>query len=140
MLATPTRTLFALFCTVAIAACDQQSAATTGSMQTASAAASQSAPAVNYQRQVSLAVGESVVVHGLRGDCGSLPTSAQIAEATSDLNAKTSLGRFSFGSQGVRRSGSCGGQTPVLQTIFTATMAGQETVSVHGDPVEIIVR
>ena len=95
---------------------------------------------ISYRDAVTVQVGQSVVVHGLRGECGALPTAARIAEATTNLNAQTRLGTFSFGAEGVRRSGACNGSTPALQTIFTATTPGQETLRVHGDPVRITVR
>lgn len=95
---------------------------------------------IGYQSSVTLDVGQSAVVHGLRGDCGSLPTDEVVASSTEALNARTSLGTFSFGAPGVRNSGACGGDTPARQTVFTATASGQETINVHGDPVTITVR
>jgi len=111
-----------------------------GSATAAPAQASAASQRINYRERVTLDVGESAVVHGLRGECGSLPTAQRVAQATADLNAQTNLGTFSFGAEGVRRSGSCNGNTPAFQTIFTATNPGRQTVRVHGDSVQITVR
>jgi hypothetical protein len=105
-----------------------------------SASAAGPAQMIPFRENVTVQVGQSVVVHGLRGECGALPTPARVAEATASLNAQTSLGAFSFGAEGVRRSAACNGPTPARQTIFTATAVGQETIRVHGDTVRITVR
>ncbi len=95
---------------------------------------------IAYQSGVPLAVGESAIVHGRRGDCGSLPSEAGLARSKADLDAQTSLGTFSFGAPGVRRSVACNGDTPARQAIFTATSTGRQTLDVHGDPVSVTVR
>ncbi|HBG98309.1 MAG: hypothetical protein JKP98_08555 [Rhodobacteraceae bacterium] len=95
---------------------------------------------VAYQSSVRLAVGQSAIVHGKRSDqCGVLPSEAELASAKANLDAQTELGEFSFGNPGVRRSGSCRGNTPVRETIFTATAPGQQVLRVHGDPVRVTV-
>ncbi len=81
-----------------------------------------------------------MVIHGRRGECGKLPTKAELAKSKSDIEAKLTTGSIRFGKQGVRKSGSCGGWTPAYETIFVAEKPGKETVRVHGDPVKITVK
>ncbi|MCV6584600.1 MAG: hypothetical protein OIF47_03625 [Marinibacterium sp.] len=89
---------------------------------------------------MTLNVGQAVVVHGRRGECGKLPTKADLAKSKSDIEAKLTTGRITFGKPGVRRSGACGGWTPAYETIFIAERPGKETVKIHGDTVRITVK
>lgn len=95
---------------------------------------------IKYQKRVTLKVGQAMVIHGRRGECGKLPTQAELAKSKADIEAKLTTGRITFGKQGVRKSGSCGGWTPAYETIFVAETPGKETVKVHGDPVKITVK
>ncbi len=109
----------------------------------APATTSATTPAVNdvaFRSSVSLAVGESAIVHGNRGDCGSLPSEAELVKDKANLDAASTLGTFSFGAPGQRRSGACGGNTPVRETIFTAVTPGRQTMKVHGDDIRFTVR
>ncbi|OWU84272.1 hypothetical protein ATO6_14690 [Oceanicola sp. 22II-s10i] len=95
---------------------------------------------IKFQRTVSLKVGQAMVIHGRRGDCGSFPSKADLAKSKSDLNRVLSTGHIVFGKPGVRKSGSCSGWTPAYETIFVADRPGRETVKIHGDAVRITVR
>ena len=96
-------------------------------------AAAQTANIIPYQHDVQIQVGESQVVHGLRGECGQLPT-----PSNSDPKS-TKLGVLTFGAEGVRRSGRCGGNTPAIEVIFTAKKAGKEQLELFGDRIDITV-
>lgn len=95
---------------------------------------------IKYQKSVSLKVGQAMVVHGRRGDCGVLPSQADLAKSKADLDRALTTGHVVFGKPGVRRSGSCNGWTPAYETIFVADRPGRETVRIHGDSVRITVR
>ncbi len=95
---------------------------------------------VKYKSKVNLKVGQATIVHGLRGECGKLPTKAERSKSKSNLDAKLTTGHIVFGKAGVRGSGSCGGDTPVYETIFVADRPGRETVKIHGDTVRIVVK
>ena len=96
--------------------------------------AAQSLPEIDYRERVTLNVGESVVVYGYRGDCGELPTPDQIKLPT----LKT--GTLSTGNPGQRMSNRCGGRTPAVEVIFTATTPGRERFELQGDDISVRVR
>lgn len=95
---------------------------------------------IKHQKSITLNVGQAAIVHGRRGECGKLPTQADLAKSKSDINAKLKTGRIAFGKPGVRRSGGCNGWTPAYETIFVAERPGRETVRIHGDDGRITVR
>ncbi len=95
---------------------------------------------IKFRDRVTLEVGQAIVVHGRRGECGALPTQADLAKSKQDIDAKLSTGHIRFGKPGVRRSGGCGGWTPAYETIFVADRPGRERVSIHGDEVRITVK
>lgn len=88
---------------------------------------------IAWQRQAELKVGQSMVVYGYRGDCGQRPDPAQVRVPA------TKTGTFSFGKMGVRQSNRCGGTTPAIELVFTATAPGRETIKVQGDEIRIRV-
>jgi len=90
---------------------------------------------IQYRDSVTLNVGQSVVVHGMRGrECGTAPRSPRLTPRT------TALGTLSLGRAGVRRSQACNGDTPAVEVIFTARRAGRETITLFGDSIRIHVR
>ncbi len=94
----------------------------------------QSGNEIDYRERVTVNVGESVVVHSIRGECGQLPTSGDLG-----LPALTT-GTLSIGKEGFRNSRSCNGDTPAVEVIFTATAPGRERFEIDGDPVSVRVR
>lgn len=85
---------------------------------------------------VSLEVGESVIVHGAIDQCRK--DSLRWSDVSLQVpNSKT--GFFSNGGYGVIDSKRCGGITPALQIRFTANQTGSERLIVAGDPVNIVV-
>jgi hypothetical protein len=94
----------------------------------------QSENEIEYRERVTLNVGESVVIHGIRGDCGQLPTRGDI-----ELPALTT-GTLSVGKEGYRESRRCNGETPAVEVIFTATAPGRERFEIEGDPISVRVR
>jgi hypothetical protein len=87
---------------------------------------------------VSLRVGQSTIIHGVRGRaCGSPAPSW--AETMATLPG-SQIGAFSDGGIGTRTSRVCGGTVPARAIRFKATRKGSEVVTVQGDPVSITVR
>jgi len=95
---------------------------------------------IKYKSKVNLKVGQAAIIHGRRGECGQLPSQADLKKSKSDLDAKLTTGSIRFGKQGVRKSGSCGGWTPAYETIFIAEQPGRETIKVHGDKIQFVVK
>jgi hypothetical protein len=87
---------------------------------------------------VSLKVGQSTIIHGMRGQaCGAAaPSWAQVASSL----PSTEIGSFSDGGIGTRSSRVCGGNVPARAIRFKATRRGSEAVNVQGDLVSITVR
>ncbi|WP_187430544.1 hypothetical protein ROLI_036740 [Roseobacter fucihabitans] len=104
------------------------------------AAHADSSNKVKFRQTVSIKVGQAMVFHGLRGDCGKLPNQAQMKKSLSRYNAELKTGRLQYGKPGVRRSGQCNGNTPVMETLFVATTPGREKVKIYGDTVTFIVK
>lgn len=89
---------------------------------------------IKYKERVTLAVGQSAVIHGIRGECGQAP-------ATSDIALPAlQTGTLSLGKLGTRNSNSCGGPTPAIEVIFTATTKGRESFEVEGDKITVRVK
>ena len=89
-----------------------------------------------YHKNVDMEVGDSRIIHGRRGACGSMPPAwEEVRTELPDL----STGSWSDGGIGIRNSRSCGGPTPARVLLFTATAAGQSRFNLYGDPVLIKV-
>lgn len=90
---------------------------------------------IPFNANVTLRVGQSVVLKGVRGECG------QAAPAFKQLNRlpKSSLGRLSDGGAGSTTSRSCGGPTPARAIRFTAQKAGSEQLTIYEDAITITV-
>lgn len=89
---------------------------------------------IEWSPKVSVRVGQQVVIHGIRGErCGTLP-------GKNRLKARfLKTGQMTYGKPGVRQSRSCGGLTPAVEVIFTATTPGRETITVSGDRITVTV-
>jgi hypothetical protein len=109
-------------------------AACAGLLLLATPLAAQSAKEIKYRENVTLKVGQSVVVYGYRGDCGQLPTSGQVELPT------LQTGTLSTGKAGVRNSKRCNGKTPAVEIIFTATTPGREKFELQGDDITVRVK
>lgn len=94
------------------------------------------APIVAYRPTVTLAVGQSRIIHGERGDCGKLPRAWDKVEAS--LPA-TRTGNFSDGGLVRRNSNFCQGLTPARGILFTATTPGTEEFDIQGDFIKMTV-
>ena len=89
---------------------------------------------IEWSPRVTVKVGEQVVLHGIRGErCGTLPGKNRLKTRF----LKT--GKIAYGKPGVRESRSCGGLTPALEVIFTATAPGREVITVSGDQITVTV-
>ncbi|WP_227268295.1 hypothetical protein [Roseobacter weihaiensis] len=106
----------------------------------ATAAHADSSNRVEFKNRVSIKVGQAMVFHGLRGACGKLPDQGQMKRSLERYNAELTTGRLQYGKPGVRRSGQCNGNTPVMETLFVATTPGREKIEIYGDMVTFIVR
>lgn len=89
---------------------------------------------IEYRERVTLSVGQSAVIHGIRGECGQAPVKSEI-----ELPA-IKTGTLSLGKDGRRQSRSCGGPTPAIEVIFTATTKGRESFEVEGDKISVRVK
>ncbi|MGP1356557.1 hypothetical protein [Roseicyclus sp.] len=98
------------------------------------AALSQGANEIPYRESVTLSVGESAVIYGYRGECGQLPGAGEVRVPA------LSTGTLSIGRPGQRQSRRCGGTTPAVEIIFTATTPGRETFELQGDRIRVRVR
>ena len=87
---------------------------------------------------VSLKVGQSTIIHGMRGQaCGApAPSWAQTAATLPNIQ----IGTFSDGGIGTRGSRSCGGNVPARAIRFKATKKGSQVVNLYGDLVTITVQ
>ena len=94
----------------------------------------QSNNVIPYQKNITLAVGQAAVIHGMRGECGQSPDVSKFDKA-----GPTKRGVLSLGQPGVRKSTSCGGFTPAIEIVFTATKPGRETLKLFGDKIKIRV-
>ena len=90
---------------------------------------------IPFHKTVELKVGQSMVVHGYRGECGKRP-----ANVDPNRTRDTKLGTLSNGKWGVTKSRSCGGWTPAVEIIFTARKKGRETIKVAGDAIKVRVK
>ena len=101
---------------------------------TATSARAQEIP---YQKNVSLEVGQSAVIYGVRGKCGqAAPSWEEIAAQLPNITT----GKFSDGGVGTRYSRGCGGTTPARAIQLTATSPGREQLMLFQDPVNIEVK
>lgn len=88
-----------------------------------------------YVRNVSARVGDSVIIHGARGDeCGPAPSWEEARELLPQLQT----GTLSDGGVGTRQSRQCGGRVQARAILFTATAPGTEQISLYGD--DIVIR
>lgn len=91
-----------------------------------------------YKRTVTLKVGQSALVKGVRHrDCGA---PARAFSHYRPQLPKSSLGTFSDGGVGTTQSDRCGKRVPARGVIFNAKKAGKETLNVMGDPITVTVR
>ncbi|WP_436399624.1 hypothetical protein [Roseobacter sp. S98] len=90
---------------------------------------------IPFHTSVDLQVGQSMIVHGYRGECGKRP-----AKVDKNRTRDTKLGVLSIGKWGVTKSRRCGGWTPAVEIIFTARRKGRETIEVAGENIKVRVR
>lgn len=103
------------------------------------AAIADSSNKVPYNKRVTVNVGEQIVVHGLRGECGKPPSKDAVRKMEGQYGA-LKLGKIVAGKTGVRNSNSCGGATPVVEAVFIAERKGKMKFELFGDPVSIQVK
>ena len=90
---------------------------------------------IPFNQSVNLKVGQSIIVHGFRGECGQRPKNVD-----PNRTRKTKLGVLSNGKWGVTKSRRCGGWTPAVEVIFKAQKKGRETIEVAGEKIKVSVR
>lgn len=89
-----------------------------------------------YVRNISVQVGEAVIIHGARGnDCGDAPS----WESAKELLPELVTGTLTDGGVGTRYSRQCGGRIPARAILFTAKTPGTEQTSLYGDQINIHV-
>jgi len=98
--------------------------------------AASEAVVIEYVRTVSLGVGDSAIIHGVRSrGCEGAPT----WESIRGRLPEPVTGVLTDGGVGMRHSRSCGEQVEVRAILFTATQAGTEQITLYGDAIEIQV-
>lgn len=97
----------------------------------ASAGLAQSADIPNLNT-IELSVGQSVVFYGYVGECGAPPTQVRLPQVR--------VGTLSVGRIGARQSRRCGGRTPAVEIVFTATRAGTENFRINEDRFTATIR
>lgn len=92
-----------------------------------------------YKRNVSLSVGQSVVLKGVRsGSCST--TKAPSWGDVSGKLPKPKLGTLSDGGAGMVNSTSCNGRTAARGVKFTAKKTGSERFVVFDDTISVTVK
>lgn len=91
---------------------------------------------IPYKQEVTLKIGQSAILKGVRGDCDSTR-----APRYSDLTRlpKPKIGKLSNGGAGTVESDSCGGTVPARAIKFTANKAGTERITIYKDRIKITV-
>jgi len=99
---------------------------------------SASAAEFPYRRDVTLSVGKSIVLKGVRGnDCSErAPSWSHIAPGL----PKSSTGTFSDGGTGTVLSNSCGKTVGARGVKFTAKQKGSESFVVYDDKISVTVQ
>lgn len=91
---------------------------------------------IPYKSHVELTVGQSTIIHGMRGKCGkAAPNWDRVAKRLPLITT----GSFSDGGLGTRYSNRCNGETPARAIKFTAEKVGSEQITLYGDPINITV-
>lgn len=93
-------------------------------------------PLIVLRPHVSLMVGESIVIHGERGDCGKPPPDWEYVLTRLPISR---IGSFSDGGLVRRNSNFCKGETPARAVTFTAHRPGVEEFLVLGDIMRVTV-
>lgn len=93
-------------------------------------------PLIVLRPHVSLMVGESLVIHGERGDCGKPPPDWEYVLTRLPISR---IGSFSDGGLVRRNSNFCRGETPARAVTFTAHKSGVEELLVLGDVMRVTV-
>ncbi len=105
------------------------------SVAAASEASAQSFP---FNRNVTLKVGQSIVLKGVRGaSCGQPPGGWR---SVAGQLPQTAIGRYSDGGVGTVESSFCRGTTPARGVRFTATKPGSESLVIFGDQISVNVQ
>lgn len=91
-----------------------------------------------YRRNVTLSVGESIVLKGVRsGDCSDeVPSWNSIAKRL----PKPRLGTLSDGGPGTVQSNSCGKRVAGRGVLFTAKAKGTERFVIYDDTINVTVK
>lgn len=93
---------------------------------------------IQYRQYVTLAVGQSTILKGVRTRCDGA-TAPSWAEIRGRL-PKSKTGRFSDGGAGTVDSKSCKGRVPARAVKFTATKQGRETLVIFNDGTRVTVK
>jgi len=91
-----------------------------------------------YRRNVTLSVGGSTVLKGVRsGDCSdSAPSWSRVSRGL----PKSKLGSFSDGGEGTVKSNSCGQRVGARGVRFTAKTKGTERFVIFDDTISVTVK
>lgn len=93
-------------------------------------------PVIHYRQNVGLQVGETVTIHGKRGECGEAPPPEDVVRR--DLPV-VKFGRLEIGGLGRRFSHRCDGETPARAILYTGEQPGIDRFQLYGDPLVVTV-
>ncbi|MBX3547430.1 hypothetical protein [Chelatococcus sp.] len=96
-----------------------------------------SAQSITFSRNIALKIGQSVIVHGIRGRTCS-DGAPSWSQAKAELPS-SSLGSFSDGGVGTRNSRACGGMVPARAVRFKAIRKGSEVLNIQQDPISVTI-
>jgi hypothetical protein len=90
-----------------------------------------------WRKNITMTVGQEIVVHGKKGSCGRMPPAIEIIQKNLPQNLITGI--LKTGSLGLRASNSCNGLTPAREIVFQAIAPGQETFFLFGNDINVQV-
>lgn len=88
-----------------------------------------------WRKNVSLTVGQKIVVHGKKGACGRMPP--RVENILPRLPKNLITGKLTTGELGLRASNGCNGLTPAREIVFEAMAPGQETFFLFGNDINV---
>lgn len=91
---------------------------------------------IDYHRNVSLKVGETMTIHGRRGSCGN--SAPRWEDVVRELPPLTTAD-WSDGGEGLRYSKNCSSLTPARGVSITAIAPGVDKINLYGDDITIRV-
>ncbi|MCC0020216.1 MAG: hypothetical protein H6888_03975 [Nitratireductor sp.] len=93
---------------------------------------------IPYNPRISMKVGQTVVLKGIRSACDG--NRAPNFHALSSRFPRIVLGKFKDGGTGTMESRNCGKEVPARKILFTATKKGHAKFNLYQDEFDISIR